>query len=145
MLRESAVLQTPREGVYSAFAKMWRTRHPISHICKRKISSHADPGSVLRKRCHRSQGGKRRSNWSILGTLRWSLWIGNTISLSISMGKVNHLPDPTKIIPEWKLTWNGQCVQMRFLSGVHFKYKRKQIGFNGNKNYNHQVRTVTFN
>lgn len=59
---ESAVLQPPREEVYSAFAKTWRARHPVSHICKRKISSHTDPGSVLRKCCHRSQGEKRRSN-----------------------------------------------------------------------------------
>lgn len=144
MLQESAVLQTPREGVYSTVAKMWKARHPISHICKRTISSHDGPGSVLRKSCHRSQGGNRSNLKHFTLSKRESLWIGNAISLSISMGKVNHLPTLTKIIPELKLIWNGQRVQMRFWSDVHFKYKKKQIGFSVNKNYNCQVRTVTF-
>lgn len=37
LLWENAVLQTPREGVCSASAKMWRARHPVSHICKRNF------------------------------------------------------------------------------------------------------------
>lgn len=99
MDQESAGLQTPRERVYSPVAKMWKVRHPISHMCKRKVSSHADLGFIFRKSCHRSHGGNR-SNLKHLPSLRKRLWTGN----AISMGKVNHLPIPTKIIPELKLT-----------------------------------------
>lgn len=131
MLQEGAVLQTSWEGVYSAVAKMQKANHQISHCCKRKISSHADPGSVLRKSCHRSQGRNRRSNPKHLTlSKKEGLWIGNAIFLSISMGEVNQSPPPTKIIPELKLTWNGKCIQMRFWSDIHFKYKKKQIRSN---------------
>jgi len=129
----------------SLFCSCQNVRHPVSHICKRNLSSHADPGSVQRKSCQRSKGGNRSSNTKHFTLSKKEvLWIGNAISLSISMSKVNRSPTPTKIILKLKLTWNGQCIQMRFWFDVHFKYKKKQTGFTVNKNYNGQVRTMRF-
>lgn len=107
------------------------SKPPNFSLLQEKMSSHADPGSVLRKSCHRSQGRNRRSNPKHLTlSKKEGLWIGNAIFLSISMGEVNQSPPPAKIIPELKLTWNGKCIQMRFWSDVLFKYKKKQIRSN---------------
>lgn len=76
----------------------------LSHLQEEDLQSHRPrvcPQEMLPQKPGREEKEQlkhfRHSKVESLGT-------GNAILLSISMGKVNHLPDPTKIISEWKLT-----------------------------------------
>lgn len=108
---------------------------------KRKMSSHADPGLSLGKAATEAREGTEVI-LRILPSLRRRGYELVMLFL-FPFQWPNHLPTPTTIIPELKLTWNRQHVQMRFWSDAHFKHNKKQICFSVNKIYNHQVRTIT--